>query len=1099
MRTASAAFALLLFAAPGVHAQSASAVRAWEGELRLSTTIEGPANPNPPFDEFAVGRFNYPYALRDALTARQGVVRYRALFLENEFLKITVLPELGGHLYSCLDKISGQEMFYANRSIKKALIGYRGAWAAFGIEFNFPVSHNWMSLSPVDSAVVSNADGSASIWVGNVDRVFGSQWRVELRLAPGEAVLQQHTALVNQGDARHRFYWWTNAAVQVQDDSRLIYPTHLMATHGFTAIEPWPVDARGRDMSVIRNQTDGPVSLFTYGTREPFIAVWHPSSRSGTVHVAAVSELPTDKVWSWGADRGALGWRETLSDDHSAYVELQAGLFRNQETYGMLEPQEAVRFSEYWLAARDLGGVTRATRDAVLHAEARDGRLAVELNVTRVLPNARIRLRQGFRVFDVEASLSPRRTWRHELRLAAGEGPWTLDLLNSHGSVLLSHSAEGYDALTPEDVRPGPQLRHAVPLRTARTEGDFVEIGRDQELNGRRLEALSTYREGLQSFSQSLAILKAAGRLATSLHWADLAATGGDVSGTEEPLAIQWLRAAYTRDVTDMETRYYLGLAEAARGRDRDATGHFEAAERFSATRTPSRLQLARLAARGGDQARALEWLSRLTAAAPDDALAGALEVASLRRSHHLDEARRRLAHWRAIDPTSNLLRYEAHRLGAMDPDLWTHLAADSARVFDLVDQYLALGAFEDALDLLSHAYPAVAAPASEPGAVSPADDPLVAYYRGYLRQRLGQPSDADFRRASDLPLAYVFPHRASSYAVLRGALKANPADGHALFLLGSLHFADGLADAAIADWTKAEELAPDTPTLHRDLGLALLHAGRADAAIDVLTKGTRSDPRNVDVYLALDAALSASRAPVADRVAALERYPSQDDLPPALALRLALARAERGDSVEALFRGRYFPAEEGGTTPERVLVAARSLGARAAAGAHRCDAALTMVDGASRADPAMPFSSEALDAAASDPWMQLQLARVEAACGRADAARRRWTTLAGDRPDASPAATAIAYDAARSLGTSGDAPSAARLETALSAITAVVESEDSALPGTALYVQALLRAALGRVDEARDSLARVFLFPDRNLSHALARRLQLDLMEPTK
>ena len=267
MRTASAAVALLLFAAPEVHAQSTAAVRAWEGELSLSTTIEGPANPNPPFDEFAVGRFNYPYALRDALTGRQRAVRYRALFLENEFLKITVLPELGGHLYSCLDKIGGKEMFYANRSIKKALIGYRGAWAAFGIEFNFPVSHNWMSLSPVDAAVVSNADGSASIWVGNVDRVFGSQWRVELRLAPGEAVLQQHTTLVNQSDARHRFYWWTNAAVQVQDDSRLIYPTHLMATHGFTAIEPWPVDATGRDMSVIRNQTDGPVSLFTYGTR----------------------------------------------------------------------------------------------------------------------------------------------------------------------------------------------------------------------------------------------------------------------------------------------------------------------------------------------------------------------------------------------------------------------------------------------------------------------------------------------------------------------------------------------------------------------------------------------------------------------------------------------------------------------------------------------------------------------------------------------------------------------------------------------------------------------------------------------------------------
>ena len=157
------------------------------------------------------------------------------------------------------------------------------------------------------------------------------------------------------------------------------------------------------------------------------------------------------------------------------------------------------------------------------------------------------------------------------------------------------------------------------------------------------------------------------------------------------------------------------------------------------------------------------------------------------------------------------------------------------------------------------------------------------------------------------------------------------------------------------------------------------------------------------------------------------------------------------------------------------------------------------MVDGVSRADPATPFSSEALEAAASDPWMQLQLARVEAACGRADAARRRWTTLSEARPDASPAATAIESDAASALGTAGGAPSPARLDAALSAITAVVESEDAQSPGTALYVQARLRAALGRVAEARESLSRVFLFPDRNLSHALARRFELDLMEPPK
>src|SRR5438876_714947 len=169
--------------------------------------------------------------------------------------------------------------------------------------------------------------------------------------------------LQNRADARHRYYWWTNAAVEVWDDSRLVYPTEFMATHGFTRVQRWPIDESGRDLSVIRNQTAGPVSLFTYGTREPFVGVYHPQTASGTVHIASPGELPTHKVWSWGADADALEWRRALSDNNSAYVELQAGLFRNQETYAFLEPPETVRFTEYWLPGHDIGGRTRVTTD----------------------------------------------------------------------------------------------------------------------------------------------------------------------------------------------------------------------------------------------------------------------------------------------------------------------------------------------------------------------------------------------------------------------------------------------------------------------------------------------------------------------------------------------------------------------------------------------------------------------------------------------------------------------------------------------------------------------------------------------------------------
>jgi len=181
----------LALAIPLAHGLAQAPARVWEGTLTLPTYEEGTPDRNPAFDEFSTGRFNYPYTLRENLTNHRAPHDWRAVYLENEYLKCSVLPDIGGHLYTCIDKISGQPMFYANPSIKKANIGYRGAWAAFGIEFNFPVSHNWVSMSPVEYSFAAHPDGSASVWVGNIDRVYGMEWLVELRLDPGSAFHRQ--------------------------------------------------------------------------------------------------------------------------------------------------------------------------------------------------------------------------------------------------------------------------------------------------------------------------------------------------------------------------------------------------------------------------------------------------------------------------------------------------------------------------------------------------------------------------------------------------------------------------------------------------------------------------------------------------------------------------------------------------------------------------------------------------------------------------------------------------------------------------------------------------------------------------------------------
>ncbi|HVQ27972.1 MAG TPA: DUF5107 domain-containing protein, partial [Vicinamibacteria bacterium] len=537
----------------GTHLSAEVQVR--EGVLDLPTDEEGLPDVNPPFDLF-VTRFNYPYPLRDNITGRQTKVRYKTLELENEYLKVVVLPELGGHLYTCVDKSNGAEMFYANRSIRKAQIGYRGAWAAYGIEFNFPVSHNWASMSPVDSATRQNPDGSASIWVANVDRVYGMQWRVELRLSPGSALLEQHVALYNPSPVRHRFYWWNNAAVRVHDDSRIHYPMRFTASHGFTEVGTWPVDEKGRDLSLVGNHLDGPVSLFSHGSREAFMGVYHPWSKAGVAHYSSPEDAPTKKIWSFGGDADGIDWRRALSDDMSAYVEVQAGVFRNQETYGFLEPQASLRFVEYWMPVRAIGGITRANPRAVVQIDRKVGKagtvdLSLGVNVNQTVRGGRLRVRDGARVVHEEPlDLTPAQSL---VRVHAGlpSSPrYTVEVVGGDGSVLLTHTEDAWDYTPESEIHLGPQPSAKIVPPDQRTDGDFLGQGDTHEREGRLLEAWETYRQALTRFPESLGLLKAAGRLAVALKRPDEAS----------PL----LARALARVSNDPEVLYYLGLARAA-------------------------------------------------------------------------------------------------------------------------------------------------------------------------------------------------------------------------------------------------------------------------------------------------------------------------------------------------------------------------------------------------------------------------------------------------------------------------------------------------------------------------------------------------------
>jgi tetratricopeptide (TPR) repeat protein len=952
-------------------------VRVWEDTVSLPTYEEGPPDPNPPFDYFAPRRINYPYTIRNNLTDRRVSKSWRALMLENEYLKCVVLPDLGGHLYSCTDKLNGAEMFYANPSIKLTQIGYRGAWAALGIEFNFPVSHNWMTTSPVDYAITTEPDGSGSVWVGNIDRVHGMQWTVQLTIRPGRTVLEQHATLYNRSDSRHRFYWWTNAAVEVWDDSRIIYPMRFTASHGFRDVDTWPVDSRGVDNSVVGNHRYGPVSRFSHGSREAYMAVYHPRTRAGVAHYSPALDLPAKKIWSWSSDADGLDWRRALSDNNSAYVEIQAGLFRDQETYGFLEPQQVVRFSEYWMPIRDLGGLVRANPNALLNMTRRadgDGTTGVDiaLNVTRLFDDAVITLRSGSEtVATEEVHLNPATTFRRQYTGLRAEAQYTVEVQSSAGTLVITHTEGEYDYTPASEIKVGVQPTHSYPPLEERSEGEFFTVGDDQERNGRRLEAMETYRAGLSRFPDSYGLHKAAGRLAVALKQYETATTH--------------LQSALERVSNDYEALYYLGHALAARGQTERARLAWEASQRYGRFRPASLFSLAAAAARQGNLEEALALLGEAVEGAPGAVRAGGLEVALLRTTGHRTEASTRLARWLDVDPTSSLLRHEAVRLGGRDEALWRHLAGDPERIIEIAVDYLRFGLFAEALTLLERDFPDGSGVVREPGAPSPESYPLIAYYRGYCRDALGGDGSADFTAAARMPTAYVFPNRAETLDVLLHAIAHDPADATAHFLLGSVYLSGGMMDQAMEAWETARELNPRIPVLHRNMGYTLLHAGASpERAIALFSEGTRVDERNVGLYFGLDQAMTRAGRSPGERADAMLAYPDLASMPASLVYQLArtLADAARFEEAENLFRERFFPREEGGTNVREVYLDVRVERAEALGAAGQCEEALNVVDRLNQEVAGLSFTRDGLQTFIEVPDFQQRVGEVRAACG---------------------------------------------------------------------------------------------------------------------
>lgn len=900
-------------------------VAAWDEPLQIQTYEPCAPDVFPAFLDRRVyqgssGRV-YPLPFHERVAAEPVQRAWQAVHLENEWVRLTVLPELGGRIHIGYDKVAGYDFFYRNNVIKPALVGLAGPWVSGGVEFNWPQHHRPATFLPTDWCLEREADGSVTVWCSDHDPMQRMKGMHGIRLRPDSTVVEARVRLHNRTDVPQTFLWWANVAAAVGDNYQSFFPTDVtqVADHAKRAVTTFPAAAKGYygvdyPGQVSEERPDGdrldwyrnipvPTSYMVTATSEEFFGGYDHGRRAGFVHWADRAISPGKKQWTWGNAPFGRAWDANLTDGDGPYVELMAGVYTdNQPDFAWLAPGETKSFSQFWFPIREIGPAHLATLDLAARVEADPADdptrtiLTVALQPTRSMPDARITLSaNGRELVSWPRSLGVGQPARLE---ASTEGRFAA------ADLTLEVTVGGREV-----VRWKPPLPEATKELVPATEPPAPEdVATVEELYllGAYLEQ---YRHATRRpdpyFSEGLR--RDAGDVRCNLALGARLERAGLFAGAQthfrEALVrlVQWAPTPVTG-----EAQYRLGLSLTRKGHDTQAVPLLERAAWDAAWRAPSTWLLARIAARAGDLERTAHHADVVRRLDPDHLGATCLAAMAARLLGGAAEAEELLRGQLAVDPLHQWTR----DLAGLE------LTRDATTLLDVALDYAGCGALDDAARLLMVA--AKAAGSAPRGQVQVA--PLVEYHRASVLRRLGRPGEADLalERAGGADGTYCLASRLEDVAVLEEACSLGP-DPRAELLLGSWFYDAGREQDAVAAWQRALAAGPDRQTAvlaHRNLGIASVNVEHDEVAALVHYEAARAlAPRDAKLLHEHDQLLARSGNSSLDRLEALlgepELVSQRDDL--SVVLADLLTGAGRQKLSQEMLAGRRFHPWEGG------------------------------------------------------------------------------------------------------------------------------------------------------------------------------------------
>jgi len=865
-------------------------VRAWSEKVTIPTYGIGEPEKNPMFLEKRVYQGSsgvvYPHPVIEKIEDEKKDVEWNAVFLENRYLKIMLLPQLGGRVQMAYDKMKQRHFVYYNRVIKPALVGLTGPWISGGIEFNWPQHHRPSTYEPTDSLIEKNSDGSITVWCSEVERMFRTRGMAGFTLYPDKAYLEIKVKLYNRTNFPQTFLWWANPAVKVNDEYQSVFPPDVNAVfdHGKRDVSEFPIAkgtyykvdySPGTDISRYKN-LPVPTSYMAITSKYNFVGGYENDTKGGLLHVANHHVSPGKKQWTWGNGDFGQAWDRNLTDEDGPYIELMCGVYTdNQPDFSWLMPGEEKTFSQYFMPYRDLGVVKNATKEAMINIETGNGKIVLKACTTAAYPAGRVLLESNSKtLIDEMFDFHPGTSYEKIISLSPETDPESLKgtVFSAEGKILVSWQTK------PDEKKEIPEPAKAAKMP------EEIESNEQLYLTGLHLEQYrhATY-DPRPYYEEALSRDPKDSRCNNALGLWYL--RRGQFAKAESYFrtAVETLTERNPNPI-DGEPFYNLGLALLFQNKKEEAYHSFYKSVWNAAWMENGYFQLARLETMNDNWEEALESINRSLIRNCHNHKARHLKTAILRKLGKADEAEKLIAESLALDPFNYGVLFEKYLSKPDSVEDLSALKSLKKRIRGNIHNYIEFsldyayaGLYEEAVRFISMG---IDEQAGRPVY------PMAFYYKAWFESLAGDEKAADqsLEKAASACPDYCFPNQPEAVRTLEWAIRRNTSDYKALYYLGNFWYAFKNYDEAVSCWEKSVELFSGFPTTHRNLALAYFNKkGDAGKALASLEKAFSLDPSDARILMELDQLYKRLNYSPEKRLAFLQKYSelvnARDDL----------------------------------------------------------------------------------------------------------------------------------------------------------------------------------------------------------------------------